>query len=54
MASVYSVVVLGSPTNSQTLTALTEKSTLVEGSRLSNIYISSVVLRVVGDSVNWT
>ena len=47
-AFVYSVVVLGSPTNPQILIALTENSTLVEGLRSSNSYISSVALIVEG------
>ena len=44
MESVTSVVALGSPTNAQMLTALTESSTSVEGARSSNTYINSTVL----------
>ena len=56
MASANSVVVLVSPTNPQILTALTENSTLVEGARSSSVYVSSVVLSMVGGLllVNWT
>ena len=49
MDFVYSVVELGSPNCPQLLTAVTEKSTLVEGARSSNIYNSSVVLAVVAE-----
>ena len=53
---VDSVVPLGSPTNPQMLTALTENSTSVDGARSSNTYISSIVFFIVGipSTVNWT
>ena len=55
MASVYSVLTLGSPTNPQMLTALTENSTPVDGARSPNTYITSVVFSVVEIPflVNW-
>ena len=55
MAAVDSVVTLGSPTNPQMLTALTENSTAVDGARSSNTYINSVIFSVVDipSLVNW-
>ena len=55
MAVVDSVVTLGSPTNPQMLTALTENSTSVDGARSSNTYINSIIFSVVElpSTVNW-
>ena len=55
MAFVTSVPLLGSPTNPQMLTALTENSTPVEGAIFSITYINSVVLSIVEAPllVNW-